>query len=158
MFCNEWHKAVYIISLRGQSSSPPPPPFPRRGIVHSIEKKHKLCTVWVIMSLPEPVFVNVWGAQESIPPAYVARRACTIVRAILPEPVFVDLLRSPGIDSQHGEPVRQPYFSYRPAMLHRLPESIHRNRFLGSINLYKYELWLYLCRRNRFLRIDSWAP
>ncbi len=25
-------------------------------------------------------------------------------------------------------------------MLHRLPKSIHRNRFLDSINLYKYEL------------------
>jgi hypothetical protein len=57
------------------------------------------------------------------------------------EPVFVDLLRSPEIDSQHGGPVRQPYLSYRPAKLYRLAESVHRNRFLGSINVNKYELW-----------------
>jgi hypothetical protein len=31
-------------------------------------------------------------------------------------PVFVNILRSPGIDSQPGGPVRQPYLSYRPAM------------------------------------------
>jgi hypothetical protein len=57
-----------------------------------------------------------------------------------PEPVFVDLLRSPGIDSQPGGTVRQPYLSYRPARLHRLPESIPRNQFLGSINVYKHKL------------------
>jgi hypothetical protein len=34
-----------------------------------------------------------------------------------PEPVFVDLLRSPGIDSQPGGPVRQPYLLYRSAKL-----------------------------------------
>jgi hypothetical protein len=28
------------------------------------------------------------------------------------EPVFVNLLRSPGIDSQHGGPVQQPYLLY----------------------------------------------
>jgi hypothetical protein len=58
----------------------------------------------------------------------------------LSEPVFVDLLRSPGIDSQHGGPVRQHYLSNRPARLHRLAESVHRNRFLGSINVDKYGL------------------
>jgi hypothetical protein len=31
------------------------------------------------------------------------------------EPVFVNQLRSPGIDSQPGGPIRQPYLSYRPA-------------------------------------------
>jgi hypothetical protein len=39
---------------------------------------------------------------------------------ICPEPVFVDLLRSPGIDSQPGGPVRKPYLSYWPARLHGL--------------------------------------
>jgi hypothetical protein len=48
------------------------------------------------------------------------------------EPVFVILLRSPGIDSQPGGPVQQPYLSYRPAMLYRLA--------------------------NRILGIDSWSP
>jgi hypothetical protein len=40
------------------------------------------------------------------------------------EPVFVDLLRSPGIDSQPGGPVRQPYLLYWPAEPHGLAESI----------------------------------
>jgi hypothetical protein len=40
-----------------------------------------------------------------------------------PEPEFVNLLRSPGIDSQPGGPVRQPYLTYQSAMLHRLAES-----------------------------------
>ncbi len=38
--------------------------------------------------------------------------------------VFVNLLRSPGIDSQPGKLVRQSYLLYRPARLHRLAESI----------------------------------
>ncbi len=57
------------------------------------------------------------------------------------EPVFVNLLRSPGIDSQPGGPVRQPYLTYRPAWLQRQAESVSWNRFLGSLNVYKYGLW-----------------
>jgi hypothetical protein len=56
------------------------------------------------------------------------------------EPVFVNLLRSPGIDSQPDGPVRHPYLSYRPAMPHRQVESNPRNRFLVSLNVYKYGL------------------
>jgi hypothetical protein len=56
------------------------------------------------------------------------------------ESVFVNLLRSPGIDSQPDGPVRPPYLSYRPAMLHRQVESNPRNRFLVSLNVYKYGL------------------
>ncbi len=37
---------------------------------------------------------------------------------------FVELLRSPGIDSQPGEPVCKPYLMYRPTWPHRLAESI----------------------------------
>ncbi len=73
------------------------------------------------------------------------------------EPVFVNLLKSPGIDSRTGRPVRQPCLSYRPASLHRLAESIHRNRFLCSINIYKYGLWYFYTfkePRNRFQRIN----
>ncbi len=44
------------------------------------------------------------------------------------DPVFVNLLRSPGIDSQPCGSIRQPYLSYWPARLHRLAESIPRNR------------------------------
>jgi hypothetical protein len=53
------------------------------------------------------------------------------------EPVFVDPSRNPKIDSG---PVRQPYLSYWPARLHRLAKAIPRNRFLGSIIVYKYGL------------------
>ncbi len=56
------------------------------------------------------------------------------------EPVFVNLIRSPEIDSRPCGPVQQPYLTYRPAGLHRLAESLPRNRFLGSINVYKYGL------------------
>ncbi len=59
------------------------------------------------------------------------------------ELVFVNLLRSSGIDSQPGWPVRQPYLTYRrPARLHRLAKSITWNRFLGSLNVYKSGLWM----------------
>ncbi len=37
--------------------------------------------------------------------------------AVKPEPVFVDHLRSPGLDFLPGGPVRQPYLSYRLARL-----------------------------------------
>jgi hypothetical protein len=49
-----------------------------------------------------------------------------------PEPVFVDLLRRPGIDSQPGGPVRNPICRTGPP---------------GYIG------WRY-----RFLGIESWAP
>jgi hypothetical protein len=57
-----------------------------------------------------------------------------------PEPEFVNLLRSPRINYQPDGPVQQPYFSYRPAMLQRLAELKPRNRFLVSLNVYKYGL------------------
>jgi hypothetical protein len=41
---------------------------------------------------PEPVFLNVYGAQESIP-------RNEFRQPMLPEPVFVNLIRSPEIDS-----------------------------------------------------------
>jgi hypothetical protein len=48
------------------------------------------------------------------------------------EPVFVDLLRGPGIDSQPGGPVRNPICRTGPPG--------------------------YIGCRNRFLGIDAWAP
>ncbi len=59
--------------------------------------------------------------------------------------------RSPGIYSQSGGPVRKPYSSYRPARLHRPAESISWNRFLCSINVYKYGL-----RLHRLAELISW--
>ncbi len=56
------------------------------------------------------------------------------------EPVFVNLLRSPGIDSQSSGPERQPYWSYRPARLHRRAESIpgllERLQIRAPVSLY----------------------
>ncbi len=73
------------------------------------------------------------------------------------EPVFLDLLRSPRIDSQPDGLVRKPYFSYGPARLHRLSKSIPRNRFLVSINIYKNGLCSLssIMHRNGFLSIYS---
>jgi hypothetical protein len=51
--------------------------------------------------------------------------------------------QEPAIDSQPGGPVRQPYLLYRLARLHRLAESVPRNQFLGSLNIYKYGLRLH---------------
>jgi hypothetical protein len=53
------------------------------------------------------------------------KRRKKIVFKFLPEPVFVNLLMSQGIDSQSSGPVRQPYLTYMPA----------RNRFLGFLNV-----------------------
>jgi hypothetical protein len=45
------------------------------------------------------------------------------------EPVFVDPLRSPEIDSQPGGPVRQPFMLYQSPYLETFMEP--RNRFRG---------------------------
>ena len=60
------------------------------------------------------------------------------------EPVFVNLLRSPGIDSQPGRLVRQHFLTYRHARLHRLADSIPWNRFMGSLNVYKFGIRMLL--------------
>ncbi len=66
----------------------------------------------------------------------------------------------PRIDSQPGGPVWQPYLLYRLARLHRLAELIPRNRFLGSLNVYKYGIRLHrlaeLVPGNRFLGSITW--
>jgi hypothetical protein len=69
------------------------------------------------------------------------------------EPEFVNLLRIPGIDSQPGGPVRQHYLTYRPARLHRLAKLISWNRFLGSLDVYKFGLWF--CDRYKQSRSTS---
>ena len=56
---------------------------------------------------------------------------------------FVNFLRSLGIDSQPGGPVRQPYLTYRRERLHRLSELISWNRFLGFLSVYKFGLCFY---------------
>ncbi len=60
--------------------------------------------------------------------------------SLTPEPECVIILRSQGIDSQSGGPVRQHCLTYRPARLHRQAELIPWIRFLGSWNVYKFGL------------------
>ncbi len=55
---------------------------------------------------------------------YVLRSRFPAWRAANPEPEFLNLLRSSGIDSQPGGLVRQPCLMYWPARPHRLAESI----------------------------------
>ncbi len=107
-----------------------------------------------IPQITEPKFVNIYGAQESIPDGLVRQIGLSYGPA---KALFVNLLRSPGINSKHGGPVRQPYLTYRPARLHRLAISIPWNRLLGSLKIYKYELRLHIGWRNLLLGIDSWA-
>ncbi len=66
---------------------------------------------------------------------YIAPKHCT------PEPVFVNLLRSPGIDSQPGGHCDNLFVVTASQSTYRLTESIPRNRFLGSLSVYKYGLW-----------------
>ncbi len=49
------------------------------------------------MGLPEPVFVNVQGAQESIPPSYVAMRAGKTNKVILPGHQYRNFTQSVGV-------------------------------------------------------------
>ncbi len=51
-------------------------------------------------------------------------------------PNLKTFLRSPEIVSQPGGPVQQLYFTYRPAAGY----IGCRNRFLGSLNVYKFGL------------------
>jgi hypothetical protein len=48
----------------------------------------------------------------------------------------------------------KPYLSYWPVRLHRLAKSIPRNRFLSSINVYKYGLWP--ARLHRLAELMPW--
>ncbi len=73
-------------------------------------------------------------------------------------PVFVNLLRSPRIDSPPGGPVRQPYLTYRPAWLQRQAESVSWNRFLGSLNVYKYGLCTLQTGNDREYSVGNLRP
>jgi hypothetical protein len=47
--------------------------------------------------IPEPVYLNVYGAQESIPPAYVAYRAGAITQFLLGSKTPIDCLKIPTL-------------------------------------------------------------
>ncbi len=113
-------------------SSPTPIPPPKRELIYS----EKRPLGHLARCVPNPFFheLRVHSASQWIPGLVFV----DLLRR--PGPVFLDLLRSPVIDSQPGGPVRQPYLSNRPVWLHRLAESIPRNRFQDSINVYNYGL------------------
>jgi hypothetical protein len=68
------------------------------------------------------------------------------------ETKFVNLLKSPGIDSQPGGPVQQSFLTYLPARLQRLVESLPWKRFPGSLKVYKYGLWCFGTNRKNTTR------
>ncbi len=78
------------------------------------------------MSMTAPGCICIDACTVHTTPRYFHNQTCS-------EPEFVNILRSPGIDSQPGGPVRQPYLAYRSARLHRLAESIPWNRFPGVL-------------------------
>jgi hypothetical protein len=93
----------------------------KKKIPKIIIKKYWLCTL-VHNQAQQP-------SKESIPPAFVTRaRSC--------KPFKEPRNRFPSWRSG-----TTTYLSARPARQHRLAESISRNGFLGSINVYKYGLW-----------------
>ncbi len=69
-------------------------------------KRHLFCklfTFWPLAAIYRPLI------SGGLPHTNRIRRNAA------PEAVFVNLLKSPGIDSRPDGPVRQPYLSYRPA-------------------------------------------
>ncbi len=76
------------------------------------------------------IWLNKWAWRHLVVSAlmrvYWAHNTAVFHNQTCSEPEFVNILRSPGIDSQPGGPVRQPYLA------NRRPGYIGwRNRFLG---------------------------
>jgi hypothetical protein len=77
-----------------------------------------------------------------------------------PEPVFVNLLRNPGIGSQPGGPVRQPYPTGPPGYIGGGIDTLESipGLFKGSLNVYKYGLWLPAPRtRSRISKLGNFT-
>jgi hypothetical protein len=74
---------------------------------------HSIPTFFLIFNL----FFSLCLMLSTFPSSFLL-----VLRCRDPEPEFVKLLRSPGINSQPGGPVRQPYWMYQPAKLHWLAE------------------------------------
>jgi hypothetical protein len=64
------------------------------------------------------------GCEEFSATGIEGKRQATEKNQYYSEPDFVNLLRSPGIDSQPGVPTQQPCLTYRPDWLHRLVEAM----------------------------------
>ncbi len=88
----------------------------------------KDCLLWVSWSI---------GHGRKI--CRIAYWCASLLSSLRFEPQFVNLLRSPGIDSQPGGPVQQPYLPYGP------PGYIGwRNQFLDFLYINKFGLWVQL--------------
>ncbi len=89
---------------------------------------------WEVM-IKKVRFSNIEGRSSNQPAT--ASSFIPLFSLSQPETSMFKLLGSPGIDSQPGGPLRQPYLTYRPARLHMLAELI-----LCSLNVYKFRLSL----------------
>ncbi len=153
VFVNLWRK-LGINSHHGGSIQQPYWMYQPARLHRLAESVPRLFKRSQIRSTELEFLKRLWGlgteeeeGYRTGPPGYISWRNSSLesipgphTRLKVPEPVFVDLFRRPGIDSQPAGPVRQPNVSYRPARSHRLAKLIPRNRFLGSINIYKYGL------------------
>jgi hypothetical protein len=90
-----------------------------RTLLVGKDRRHLFITPWPLGRWPslETLATVAERKKSSIQP-----HLCTVIFKYWvgamdgsSEPKFVNLSRSPGIDSQPGEPVRQPYLTYRPA-------------------------------------------
>jgi hypothetical protein len=78
--------------------------------------------------IPEPELVESQNRFQGIDSASLCRARARICRSFMETRYRFSAWRAGT----------KPYLSYWPARLHRLAKSIPRNRFLGSINFYKY--------------------
>jgi hypothetical protein len=106
---------------------------------------YKVCTVYTVHCTLHIVLYTVVHVSMSVLSLLQYSKRLHLVALNIYRAGICKCLRSPGIDSQHGGPVRQPYLTHRPARLHRLAESIPQNRFLGSLNVYKFGLSTSSC-------------
>jgi hypothetical protein len=88
-------------------------------------------------------------ARES----FLSRKKCSSLSS---QPEFVNLLRRPGINSQPGGPIRQPWLTYQAAGLHRPAEVIPWNRlllFLKSLQIRALSFSRFSCSVSKFVQI-----
>jgi hypothetical protein len=133
-FYPEFSSLLFTVTSTNRSYPPPPPLMSKSGLKLGLYCKH--C---------------IWKPQSLRTLKIMPRNLNEIVRSWIrlqenhvhcTEPVFVNLLRRPGIDSQLAGRYDNSNWrtSYQPARLRGLAESIPWNRCLGSLNVYKFGL------------------
>ncbi len=152
-------KSLTIVAWEPKSALPPPPPQEVRDQNKDIrpkrtQKKNQFLALSLFQLMEAGGLKRSSGWQEC---------NCVCVRVYFavnwPEPVFVfvTLVRSTGIDSHATGPLRQPPI-WRTGPPGYMAESIPWNRFLRSLNIYKFglsHLWKCIVQRRLFL-YSSW--